>query len=95
MNQLVEAIEKGQLIVLTEQKLKELLRSQALDVYKAKSRGLMTYEQARDVFQLSTAGFKKLLNDPDCLIRKSKLKGRVLAQSVFDEVERLTNPADF
>ncbi|GGH64263.1 hypothetical protein GCM10011318_00110 [Phaeocystidibacter marisrubri] len=94
MDAVTKAMKEQRLFLVTEDMLKDLIRSQSKDLYQAKGRGLMTYEQAREVFQLSEAGFKKLLNDPNTLLQKSSIKGRLKAESVFNEVERLCNPAD-
>lgn len=77
-------------ITLKKQDLESLFREYARSNYVDYNRGLMTYEQAMAVLQLKSSAFYDLLNDPNTLLKKStKIKGRVLAKTVYQEAERL------
>lgn len=45
---------------------------------------------ACEILDVSYNKFYRLLEEPECKIRMSKIKGKYLLKSVYEEVERLT-----
>lgn len=83
-------MEPGNYIVVKREDLESLLRDATRNNFLDFRRGLLTYQQAREILQVGPTTFKNLLNDKNTKLRKSKsVKGLVLAESVYQEAERL------
>lgn len=77
-------------VLVTQEVLNNIMRQNLETFNEDQRKGFMTLERAAELLTIDKRSLQNHLRDPECLIRKSKIKGRVLAESVYQEIQRLT-----
>lgn len=78
-------IQEGKVSLIDKDALRTLLSNQRQDV----RRKLVSSAEAMKVLGINRTRFYKLLEDPNCKIKKTKILNRYSLDSIYKEVERL------
>lgn len=78
-------IQEGKVSLIDKDVLRTLLSNQRQDV----RRKLVSSAEAMKILGINRTRFYKLLEDPNCKIKKSKILNRYSLDSIYKEVERL------
>lgn len=78
-------IKEGKVSLIDKEALRTLLSAQRQDV----RRKLVDSSEAMKILGINRTRFYKLLEDPNCKIKKSKIINRYSLDSIYKEVERL------
>lgn len=78
-------IQEGKVSLIDKDVLRALLSNQRQDV----RRKLVSSAEAMKILGINRTRFYKLLEDPNCKIKKSKILNRYSLDSIYKEVERL------
>ena len=78
-------IQEGKVSLIDKDALRTLLSNQRQDI----RRKLVSSAEAMKILGINRTRFYKLLEDPNCKIKKSKILNRYSLDSIYKEVERL------
>ena len=78
-------IQEGKVSLIDKDVLRTLLSNQIQDI----RRKLVSSAEAMKILGINRTRFYKLLEDPNCKIKKSKILNRYSLDSIYKEVERL------
>lgn len=73
------------IVIISKNTLRDLMSKMRKDIHKK----ICTTREAMEILSLSKDRFYSLTFDKDSLIRPSKLKGKWVLQSIYDEANRL------
>lgn len=86
---IINGVNKGELIIARKCDLQDLFRDVMAEQMQDQRKGLMARKEVKKMLALrDDDAFDRLLRQPDCLIRRSKIQGKYIAQSVYDEIKR-------
>ena len=84
---LEEKLESGEIKIIDSKALDRLLNEARQNLRK----GILKASEAKYILSMSEDSFRANLKDPKSLIRPSSMKGKYVASSVYDELERLNS----
>lgn len=89
VSDVINGINSGELVVARKCDLKNLFREVLAEGMQDTRKGLMSRKEMKVLLGInSDTTLDRLLAQPDCLIRRSKIQGKYIAQSVYDEIDR-------
>lgn len=87
---IINGVESGELVVARTADLKNLFREVLAESAQDHRKGLMSRRELKSLLAIKDdKTLDRLLRDPECLIRRSKIQGKYIAESVYQEVDRL------